>query len=285
MRRLATCGRVLATVVIAVLAFGLLGGPAAARPWPLQLNEAGCTDASRANPVVLVHGTADTARAWQPAMVPELVARGFCVYSYDYGAMLTTFGQVNGVAPVRESVSTLKDVVDRVLRATGAAEVDLVGHSQGGMLGLNYLKFRGGADKVRNFVGLAPVTHGTDLNGWVKLTNASVVGRPLTEFLLNGFCASCTEMQADSDSVRRLNTGPIAQAGVRYTVIATRSDQTATPAGKASFIDEPGVRNSYVQDECSGKRLRHEQLPADPAVVRMVSNTLAPGASGPLDCG
>ena len=53
----------------------------------------------------------------------------------------------------------------RVLAATGAAKVDLVGHSQGGMMPRYYLKFLGGAALVNRLVALAPSNHGTTLDG------------------------------------------------------------------------------------------------------------------------
>ncbi|WP_157556538.1 hypothetical protein [Nocardia acidivorans] len=42
--------------------------------------------------------------------------------------------------------------------------------------------------------------------------------------------------------------GPITVPGIRYAVLATRDDTTNTPAGVASFTDEPGVDNEFIQD-------------------------------------
>ena len=63
------------------------------------------------------------------------------------------------------SAGELNAFVDKVLAATGAAEVDLVGHSQGGMMPRYYLKFLGGAAEVHTLVGLSPSNHGTTLDG------------------------------------------------------------------------------------------------------------------------
>ena len=67
-------------------------------------------------------------------------------------------------------------------RATGASQVDIVGHSQGGMMPRYYIKFLGGAAKVHTLVGLAPSNHGTTLDGLFTLASyfpgASAVPRP-----------------------------------------------------------------------------------------------------------
>ncbi len=62
--------------------------------------------------------------------------------------------------------------MQKVLAATGAKQVDIVGHSQGGMMPRYYLRFLGGAAKVETLVGLAPSNHGTTVNGLFTL------GRP-----------------------------------------------------------------------------------------------------------
>ncbi len=68
-----------------------------------------------------------------------------------------------------------------MLAATGAKKVDLVGHSQGGMMPRYYIKNLGGASKVDTLVGLAPSNHGTTLEGLFTLAGyfpgAQFVGR------------------------------------------------------------------------------------------------------------
>lgn len=62
------------------------------------------------------------------------------------------------------------------------------------------------------------------------------------------FCDACIDLEAGSNFMRALNNAPIAQPGIRYSVLATRDDFIATPAGAASFIEEPGVTNQFIQD-------------------------------------
>ncbi len=123
-------------------------------------------------PVVLVHGTiANQALSWQ-ALSPMLANAGYCVYGFNYGATSLTFGHVFGLAPVPQSAAQLAAFVSRVLAATGAAKVDIVGHSQGGMMPRDYMKFLGGAAKVNMLVGLAPSNYGTTLDGLTALYGA-----------------------------------------------------------------------------------------------------------------
>jgi triacylglycerol esterase/lipase EstA (alpha/beta hydrolase family) len=78
---------------------------------------------------------------------------------------------VYATGPIEGSAGQLSSFVDRVLSATGASQVDIVGHSQGGMMPRYYLKNLGGATKVHTRVGLAPSNHGTTLDGLFTLAS------------------------------------------------------------------------------------------------------------------
>ena len=96
--------------------------------------------AARPTPVILVHGTFGDRKNLLENLSKAIKAAGFCVFSLDYGN--------RGTGDVRASARQLKRFVGRVLDATGAARVSMVGHSQGGMMPRWYLKFLGGADGV-----------------------------------------------------------------------------------------------------------------------------------------
>src|SRR5215208_862213 len=125
--------------------------PPGANDWTCQ------PSAAHPRPVVLVHGTfADMSNSWQ-ALSPLLHNRGYCVFALNYGSYNGSGALgIYGTGDIRQSAAQLSSFVDQVLAATGAAEVDLVGHSQGGMMPRYYLKYLGGAAKVRALVGLSP---------------------------------------------------------------------------------------------------------------------------------
>jgi hypothetical protein len=52
-------------------------------------------------------------------------------FALDYGG--TDGNPIQGYGPI-ESAQQLSSFVDKVLAATGASKVDIVGHSQGGMM-------------------------------------------------------------------------------------------------------------------------------------------------------
>ena len=77
-------------------------------------------------PVVLVHGTFESATDNWLTVSPQIKAAGYCVFALDYGD--------RGTGDIPTSAGELKRFVDAVLGATGARKVSLVGHSQGGMM-------------------------------------------------------------------------------------------------------------------------------------------------------
>jgi len=70
----------------------------------------------------------------------------------------------------------LAEMVDSVLSATGASEVDLAAHSMGGMIVRSYLSFHGGSAKVRRVLLLASPVKGVELVGLMAIF--PVMGQP-----------------------------------------------------------------------------------------------------------
>lgn len=230
-------------------------------------------------PVVLVHGTFGNSIDNWLVMAPYLVKRGYCVYSLDYG-QLPGVPFFNGLGPIDKSAEQLDGFVDKVLASTGAAEADLVGHSQGGMMPRYYLKFLGGAEKVNALVGLAPDNHGTTLLGLTRLLPYF----PGIEDLLTTKTPSLADQVAGSPFLTKLNEGGDTVPGVRYTVIATKYDEVVTPY-RTQFLNGPGVRNVTVQDLCPVDLSEHVAIGIlDRVAHHEVANALDPAHATPTTC-
>jgi triacylglycerol esterase/lipase EstA (alpha/beta hydrolase family) len=244
-------------------------------------NDEGCVAApAHPRPVVLVHGTGANGTDNWLGLAPYLAGRGWCVHSFDYGALpgVPLFG---GLGPIEESAAELAAFVDEVLATTGAAEVDLVGHSQGGMMPRYYLKHDpDGADQVRALVALAPSTNGTTLSGLTALLDLI----PGLEDAIDGGAPALTQQVVGSDFLNELNAGGYTVPGVDYTVIATRYDEIVTPY-QTQFIDEPGVTNVLMQDLCPLDVSEHATIGlADPLAWHEVANALDPAHAEPTTC-
>jgi triacylglycerol esterase/lipase EstA (alpha/beta hydrolase family) len=200
--------------------------------------------AAHPRPVVLVHGTFGNSVDNWLGLAPYLTSRGYCVYSLDYG-QLPGVPLFHGLGPIDKSAGQLSAFVDKVLAATGAAEADLVGHSQGGMMPRYYLKFLGGAAKVHALVGIAPDNHGTDLVGLTNLLPYF----PGAEDLLDAATPGLADQITGSGFLTKLNAGGDTVPGVRYTVIATRYDEVVTP-WRTQYLSGSDVRNVLLQDLC-----------------------------------
>jgi triacylglycerol lipase len=200
---------------------------------------------------VLVHGSfGDMTGSWN-LISPVLRGLGYCVFALDYGH--------RGTDPVERSAAELGAFVDRVLAATGATHVLVVGHSQGGMMPRYWMRFLGGAARVRGVVGLAPSNHGT-----------TIAAAPAAA---GGGCASCAEQQAGSAFLTRLNAGGDTLPGVNYTVIQTRYDEVVTPYTSA-FLSGPRVTNVTLQDRCPLDLIEHVGIIYDPVTLQWVVDAL-----------
>lgn len=236
---------------------------------------------SRAHPrpVVLVHGTlANSVDNWL-GLAPYLVNRGYCVYSLDYG-QLPGVAFFNGLGPIDKSAEQLDAFVDKVLAATGAAEADLVGHSQGGMMPRYYLKFLGGAAEVNALVGIAPSSHGTNLGGFTELLKYF----PGVGDLLSSSTPALADQVVGSPFMTKLNAGGDTVPGVTYTVLATKYDEVVTPY-RSQFLNGPNVRNILIQDLCPADLSEHATIGLiDRIAFHEVANALDPAHATPTTC-
>ncbi|MGO9499911.1 MAG: esterase/lipase family protein [Solirubrobacteraceae bacterium] len=211
-------------------------------------------------PVILVHGTfGDMSDSWQ-ALSPLLYNNGYCVFALNYGSYDGS-GSVGVYATgdIAASAQQLSTFVDRVLAATGANKVDLVGHSQGGMMPRYYIKNLGGASKVNALVGLAPSNHGTTLEGLFTLAGYF----PGASSLVGADCPACAEQEAGSSFITALNDGGETVSSVKYTVIESDNDEVVTPYTSAFLAPAPNVTNILLQNQCALDQGEHLSMPYD----------------------
>jgi triacylglycerol lipase len=295
--------------LVAATAMLAAAGPAAAAPYPVSydfsqgiLAQAAHPDSpppgandwscqpSRAHPrpVVLVHGLlANQTDNWQ-TISPLLANRGYCVFSLTYGTnpnVSTPFYQPGGLAPMEQSAQELSAFVDRVRGATGASQVDIVGHSEGSLMPDYYVKFLGGSKFVRRYIGITTIWHGTNPAG---LATIDQIGRAfgLSDTLDQGvanFCASCPEFLAGSAFINKLRDGGIAVPGVTYTSIVTRNDELVVPY-TSGIETAPNMTNLVVQQQCPLDQAEHVSMAADPVVAQDVLNALDPSHPASVPC-
>ncbi|XBB69391.1 alpha/beta fold hydrolase [Nocardioides sp. WV_118_6] len=273
-----------ATAVVAATAPAAPAAPAAAPAAPSSgWNDWGCRpSAAHPEPVVLLHGLGDQAVSNWFYHGTRLAAAGYCVYSTTYGQ--GAFGDlVGGLGSMRTSARQVDAFVDRVRTATGAAEVDLVGHSEGTTVAAYYLKYEGGAAKVKDFVGFGSNYRGTSLSGLGTLAKAVLPLLPdVTEFVRSQ-CASCLEFLGPNAFLDDLARGGFTVPGVAYTNIMSRYDTVVTPY-TSGRIDEPGVTNIVLQDRCGLDLSGHLAMAVDPNVNLLIQRALDPQAPPPFRC-
>ncbi|MEY2468966.1 MAG: hypothetical protein QOF21_1664 [Actinomycetota bacterium] len=248
---------------------------------PPGANDFTCVpSAAHPRPVVLVHGTFGNMSDNMGYVSKNLKAKGYCVFALNYGGPPQFFGYVYGLGPVRESAAQLKAFVEnQVLPATGASQVDVIGHSQGGMMPRWYMKFLGGAAKVHALIGLSPSNHGTEV---VQRDGGS--SEPSGSTPYSDYCGACADQDANSEFMQELNAGGDTLPGVEYTVIETMYDVIVTPY-ESAFLDGPNVNNFTLQDICPLDFSEHLGTAFDPIALQLIFNALDPSTAVAPTCG
>ncbi|NLU84326.1 alpha/beta fold hydrolase [Rhodococcus sp. HNM0569] len=262
---------------------------------PIGANDWDCKpSAEHPRPVVLVHGTWENAYDNWSGVAPALKAEGYCVFALNYGKSdLVNKGgagevlpNTNGTKAIELSAKELATYVDAVLDRTGAEQVDLVGHSQGGIAARQYLKFEGGTDasdpsknKVKNVVTLGATNHGTSLLGIGTLDRQiRDLGLNLDPALDYVVGESGIQQVYDSPFLNALNEGGDTQPGVNYTVIGTRYDEVTNPY-EWTFLEagpDATVRNVTLQDGCAADLSDHLSMTYSPRAIDWIKHGLDP---------
>ncbi|MEV0075815.1 alpha/beta fold hydrolase [Nocardia neocaledoniensis] len=280
------------TSFLAAFGYGLLNNDAAAP----GTNDWNCKPtAEHPRPVVLLHGTWMNAYNGYAYMGQPIKDAGFCTFTFNYGRsnMLEGGGLgsfipgVMGTGYIQDSAKQTAAFVDRVLAATGAEEVDIIAHSQGGSMANWYTKYEGGAAKVKNLITYGATHHGTSLDGigalgrMINNLGIDILG-PIEIFVGH----AGIQQTVGSDFVKQLNANGDTVPGVDYTVVATRYDEVTNPY-ELTFLDQgPGatVNNITLQDGCEQDVSDHLTMMYSPRALSIALRALDPIQNPNLTC-
>ena len=279
LRILALCAAVV--LVPAAVARAADDPPPGANDWTCK------PTAAHPRPVVLVHGASSNMGSNWRVISPRLKAAGYCVFALTYGVdprWDNPWWRWGGSVDMRESSKELAAFVDRVLAATGVAQVDLVGHSEGTMMPRWWLKFYGGAAKVDHFVALTPLWRGTEFYGAATLyENAPPDFRDEFAAFFGQYCTVCLQALRGSDYLEAVNAGGEAAPGVSYTSLMTRYDELVIPY-TSGIMNSPQATNIVIQDVCPADLAEHSAMAIDPVTQQLILNALDPSTAQPPPC-
>ncbi|KAA8889303.1 alpha/beta fold hydrolase [Nocardia colli] len=251
--------------------------------------------AEHRRPVVLLHGTWMNAYNSFAFMSQPIKDAGFCTFAFNYGRADPAQGGglppllpgVMGTGNIEDSAKQLATFVDRVLAATGAPAVDLIGYSQGGAMANWYTKFEGGADKVHNLITFGATHHGSTIDGIAALGRAvNTIGIDVVGASSIVVGHAVAEQTIGSDFVNRLNAGGDTISGIDYTIVGTRYDEIMTPYN-LTFLRPGGgasVQNVTLQDGCELDLSDHQTLMYSPRALSIALRALDPAGHPDLAC-
>jgi triacylglycerol lipase len=257
---------------------------------PTGANDWSCApSAAHPNPVVLVHGASANMTVNWETLSPLLKNNGYCVFALTYGIPAGTpfpFDQIGGRNPMEESAAELGGFVDQVLAATGASEVDIVGHSEGSLMPNYYVKFLGGASKVRKYVGLTPLWDGSNVAFVANLLAfARAIGLgDLVDQIGDAVFPAALQFVRGSEFLAKMNEGDgPAVAGVDYTMVLTKYDEAVVPY-TSGLMDAPNAKNVVLQKICPLDFSGHGMVAFSRNTAQVVLNALDPAHAKPFVC-
>ena len=187
------------------------------------------------------------ARLEDPSVRPPAVAGLF--YSADPGRLRADGFDVaifelpdRGRGDIATSAAALGRFVDDVLAGREADAVDLVGHSQGGLVARDYVKRAGGGAPVDRVIGLGAPNHGTLLSNLALLvpgltgpaTLSGTVGQTASGYALDLSATAPGGTRASSHSRRGAKRSGTAPGGTCSQITSARSLKRGGPAAATS---------------------------------------------------
>ncbi|MFE1592024.1 esterase/lipase family protein [Nocardia sp. NPDC058705] len=277
---------------LAAFAYGLVHPDAA----PPGANRWDCKPSPQhPRPVVLLHGSWLNAYDTFSHLSPRLAEAGHCVFTLNFGKSgLLEAGGLGavlpgryGVGPMVESSRQVAAFIERVRAATGADQVDIVGHSQGGTIANHYLKFEGGQGKVGKLVTFGATHHGTSLLGLATLGRMiNNAGIDIMGFYRPIIGVANVEQAVGSSFYTTLNAAGDTVPGLDYTVVGSRYDEVMNPLDLGFLRAGPGatVDNVTLQNGCEQDISDHLTMMYSPRATSIALRALDPEGSTALAC-
>jgi pimeloyl-ACP methyl ester carboxylesterase len=209
-----------------------------------QIGSLSPAQAAVKDPVLLAGGTLaqqsdmNSVKSW-------LQAKGYTVYAMQLA------GSPPGTPSIKVSAAAVAAEVARIRKETGAAKVDFVGHSEGGLAGRYYVKFLGGLNEVGRYIDMGTPNYG-DLAP-----------------LLCQLWQACVDMLPGSAFLTELNAGDPTPGAIPYFHLYSDNGEV----GEKNPL--PGATNASVQSFCPGRSVIHTKEWDDGAMRQLVDSALA----------
>ena len=183
-------------------------------------------------PILLIHGFLGT-RGSMYLLENRLRADGFCVFSFNLGMLNSR--------DIRRSAFLIRRKIERILADSPWEQIDIIGHSMGGLIGLYYIKKLGGNHRVRKLIMVGTPIRGT----WAALAGVATLGL---------WSTSSWQLLPRSRFLDELAQGPLPPEVEVVSVAAARDWVCPPPSTRM-----PGARSITVP-------MGHSSLVVSPAV-------------------
>lgn len=234
-------------------------------------------------PVLLLHAFMGNQSFNFQAGAPFLRNHGYCVFTMNWGmpkwAKVLDMS-IYGCADLREAGQELAVEVERIKRLTGVPQIDLVGHSSGGGLLMEYyLNVLEGYPNVDKAISVAPSNHGVSSSTLAFLFRNL---RPsLYELVARKLFPLCDQGGPGSEMVDLIYGQGDTRPGPQYTVIQTEHDQVVTPLSRG-YLEGDNVTNILLQDGCPDDYSEHTSIIYNKRAWLHVLNALEPENAKPV---
>lgn len=199
------------------------------------------------DPVVIAAGAFAPEFSLEP-LAARLRAEGFDVHIYTIPTPLSG---------IEETAPSLATFIRGVLASTGATRVDVVNHSQAGLLTRHVIKYGGMADKIDTVVSLSGLHHGSALASLPPLLGVpDCLGVTI-----------CVQLESGSDYLTGLNSPSEAIGNIHYVNLASIADVLAIPHTNNFMYGTGDITNVLVQDQCPLRLPGHLTMIVDGTVA------------------